>query len=115
MRLKHTIIIFALFVAIGAAGCKDQRKNIVATHNIVGNLLITTKESAVSMYRQGTISVETYRQVRTNWLRGQRVYLQASNALDTILSADDMDTTEYVALITQAGIIVTDIAGWLNE
>ena len=112
-KTKYKIII--LLVIACMVGCQDQRKSIVATHNIVGNLLITTKESAVSMYHQGAISAETYRQVRTNWLRGQRVYLQASNALDTILASDDMDTTEYAELITQAGLIMSDIAGWLNE
>ena len=109
-------MVVLLFLSIGMMqGCDNQRKNLVAAHNTVGTLLIATIEEAQSLHDQKVISDATYNQIKTNWIRAQTSFINASILLETLLDKKSNDISKYIELITQINTILSDITTWIKE
>ena len=101
--------------AVNLAGCQEKHKSLVTAHNAVGELLISTKAQTETLRTQGIINDQTYQSIRTNWLRAQKSYLEASDILAEIIDNNETDITAYTELITQVSAILSDVAIWLEE
>lgn len=109
-------MVVLLFLSIGMMqGCDNQRKNLVAAHNTVGTLLIATIEEAQSLHDQKVINDATYNQIKTNWIRAQTSFINASILLETLLDKKSNDISKYIELITQINTILSDITTWIKE
>lgn len=116
MKLKNYIACLTLIIGIMIiTGCEEKRKALVSAHTAVGELLLSTKDQANFLHKQKAINDETYKSIRTNWLRAQISYVQASDILERILSTNTQDITPYTELITQVSIILSDITLWMEE
>lgn len=96
-------------------GCDNQRKTLVATHNTVGALLMSTIEEAQTLHNQKVINDATYSQIKTNWIRAQTSFVNASILLELLLDKKSKDISEYISLITQINTILSDITTWIKE
>lgn len=112
--MSLALCILCLFAAV-LAGCQEKRKTLVSAHTAVGELLISTRAQAKTLYNKKVINQGAYDSIRANWLRAQTIYLQASDLLETIIGNDQADIGAYAQLITQANTILSDIAVWLSE
>lgn len=106
-------VICLLFLS--SSGCEEKRKALVSAHSAVGELLVSTKDQAKTLYAQKIINDHTYNAVRINWLRAQTSYIRASDILESIIDEDMADITAYAEMITQVNMILSDIAMWLTE
>ena len=107
-----------LFLAISTMGVMqgcEKHQTLVAAHNTVGALLISTMDETKLLHDQRIINDETYSQIKTNWLRAQDSYVNASIILEGILEAKTNNIPEYISLITQVNTILSDIALWIEE
>lgn len=108
--------IILLFMSIEMMqGCENQRKTLVAAHNTVGTLLMATIEEAQTLHNQKVINDATYNQIKTNWIRAQTSFVNASILLETLLDKKSNDISEYISLITQVNTILSDITTWIKE
>lgn len=115
-KISIGTMMILLFLSIGMMqGCDNQRKNLVAAHNTVGTLLIATIEEAQSLHDQKVISDATYNQIKTNWIRAQTSFINASILLETLLDKKSNDISKYIELITQINTILSDITTWIKE
>lgn len=105
-------IILALSLLVG---CEEKRKALVAAHNSVGELLLSTQQEAKALRDNKVITPETYKLIGTNWVRAQTSYIKASDMLEYILSANSYNIDTYLELITQVNLILSDISLWLEE
>lgn len=104
-----------VLVAVMLAGCEEKRKALVSAHTAVGEMLITTRDQAKTLYEHKAINQDVYKSIRTNWLRAQISYVRASDLLEQILSSSSHDITPYTDLITQVSLILNDITLWIEE
>ena len=115
-KISIGTMMILLFLSIGMMqGCDNQRKNLVAAHNTVGTLLIATIEEAQSLHDQKVINDATYNQIKTNWIRAQTSFINASILLETLLDKKSNDISKYIELITQINTILSDITTWIKE
>lgn len=110
-----TLAVLLFITTIGVMQGCNKHKTLVAAHNTVGALLISTVDEAKSLHEQNIINDDTYNQIKTNWLRAQNSYVNASIILEGILDAKPTDLSEYLSLITQVNTILSDIALWIKE
>lgn len=109
------ILLIILCLSFVFPGCQGKNKALVTAHMAVGELLVSTKNQTEILHTQGIIKEQTYQSIRTNWLRAQKSYLEASDLLETILDSDSADISVYAGLITQVSTILSDIALWQEE
>ncbi len=114
-RFSFIVVLCLCVFTASFSGCIGKRKALVAAHNSVGELLLSTQKQAKALYAQKAISEATYNDIRINWLRAQAIYLKASDVLEKIIDNDSGDVSQYTELITQVSVMASDIALWLKE
>lgn len=118
-KLKFGFLISLLVTcSLVSVNCKDKAKTLVSAHNTIGNLLISTKNQVILYKQKELINEATYKNIKVNWERARKSYLDASDILLTVLNGniDNMDILNtYLENITSVNNILNDIILWLEE
>lgn len=109
--MKYIGFLIIIFIM----GCNERDKTLVISHNTIGALLISTKDTANSLHNKGLIKEETYQSIRVNWLKAQKSYIEASVILESMIGGNSQDLESYLNLITQINTILADIILWMEE
>lgn len=113
---KYKLVFGILALCVFVCGCtEDKYKTLVSAHTTIGELLIATKDQAILLHNQKTISDNTYESIRINWLRAQKTYISASELLDKVISSESSDVSNYLEMLSQTNLILMDITRWLSE
>ncbi|NIU00788.1 MAG: hypothetical protein GWN01_07615 [Nitrosopumilaceae archaeon] len=104
------------------SGCNDKSKGeiVLNSQQVLGELLIKTKDATEEAYEQGLIDEKRYNQIKTNWFRAREVFGRASNLAIIIISEKDSPDREsriesYFEMAQQIRLISFDILNWLEE
>lgn len=110
-------LVFSLISLISLMGCNEKPEVIIyRIHATTGAALIGSHDAIVDAHKKGLIDDSVYTQMKVNWERARRVYVDTEPIVESLIEHYSEDGyIKYLGMINQVNVIANDILEWVNS